>query len=383
MWKTARVCPIPKIDLPKTTKDYRPISILPIFSKIYERVILNQLCQFIENNAIYNQNQSGFRKGHTTTTLLLKLRDDIIKAMNKSEVTLSILIDYSKAFDTIDHQTLVKTLVNLNFGESSIRIFMSYLSERYQYVQVDDKSSSLLPIHFGVPQGSILGPVLFNLYVTELSEQLTSSSIQYADDTTLYRHSKISDISNCITAIEKDISYLSKWSSDNNLLFNSEKLQFILFSSKRLASLHKLCDNYSLCIRCAGKSIQQKDYVKLLGINFDNHLSWCAHINDLIKTSHATLRALRSFRRFTPMKVRKSLVEALILSKLSYANVVFGQLPTYLIQRLQRIQNTAAGYVLNRYATLNDVIGLKWLPVKEYINYSTSRLVHKSLYDSH
>ena len=192
-WKIARVSPIPKIDQPLDMKDYRPISILPVLSKVYERVILYQLCDFIERNAIYSANQSGFRKGHSTTTLLLKLRDDIIRAMNRSEVTLAILIDYSKAFDTINHNTLIKKLRSLNFSISSLKLIMSYLSNRQQFVQVNDKRSSTLPIHFGVPQGSIQGPVLFNLYVTELSDQITSHSIQYADDTSLYRHSILID----------------------------------------------------------------------------------------------------------------------------------------------------------------------------------------------
>ena len=109
--------------------------------------------------------------------------------MNTSEVTLSILIDYSKAFDTIDHGTLLRKLKAMNFDISSLKIIASYLSNRRQFVQVNDKKSPTLPIHFGVPQGSILGPVLFNLYVTDLSDQISSHSIQYADDTTLYRHS--------------------------------------------------------------------------------------------------------------------------------------------------------------------------------------------------
>ncbi|MEM6999126.1 MAG: reverse transcriptase domain-containing protein, partial [Pseudomonadota bacterium] len=150
-WKIARVSPVPKIDQPTKLKDYRPISILPVLSKVYERVILSQLCQFIERNSLYCPNQSGFRKGHTTTTLLLKLRDDIIQVMSKSEVTLSLLIDYSKAFDTIDHCTLIEKLKKLNFSNKSLKIIMSYLSNRQQFVQVNDKRSPTQAIHFGVP----------------------------------------------------------------------------------------------------------------------------------------------------------------------------------------------------------------------------------------
>ena len=121
-WKISRVCPIPKTDNPTSIKDYRPISVLSVLSKVYERVILNQLCSFIETQNLYNINQSGFREGHSTNTLLLKLRDDIRTTMNRREVTLSILIDYSKAFDTIDNRILLEKLQNINFAKNIIKI---------------------------------------------------------------------------------------------------------------------------------------------------------------------------------------------------------------------------------------------------------------------
>ena len=162
-WKIARVCPIPKVDNPVNVKDLRPISILPVLSKVYEKVILPQLSDYIEKSSIYNTTQSGFRKGHSTSTMLLKFRDDIRKALNRNEVTMSVLIDYSKAFDTIDHQILLKKLVSLNLSNSSIKIIMSYLTSRHQYVQIDDQSSYRLPIYFGVPQGEYIGTSAFQL----------------------------------------------------------------------------------------------------------------------------------------------------------------------------------------------------------------------------
>ena len=138
--------------------------------------------------------------------------------MNRSEVTLSILTDYSKAFDTIDHNTL--KLQNINFVKNTIKIICSYLIERYQYVQIEDKKSSLLPMFFGVPQRSILGPVLFNLYIAELADRTYSKTIQYADDTTLYRHWKISTFHECVFAIQKDVEKLLSWSQQNNLSYS-------------------------------------------------------------------------------------------------------------------------------------------------------------------
>ena len=129
-WKVARVCFIPKIGNPKDVTEYRPISVLCIWSKVFERVILTQLCNYMEVKASYNLTQSGFRKGHSTSTLLLKLRDDIKRAMNTSEVTLRILLNFSKAFDTIDHLTLLQKLYKMNFSVEALKLIQSYISER-------------------------------------------------------------------------------------------------------------------------------------------------------------------------------------------------------------------------------------------------------------
>ena len=150
--------------------------------------------------------------------------------MNRSEVTLSVIIDYSKALDTIDHRILLEKLQNKNFTKNTIKIICSYLIERYQYVQIEDKRSTQLPMFFGVPQGSILGPVLFNIYVAELAFRTYSTTILCADDTTLYQHCKISKLHECAVAIKKDVEKLLSWSQQNNLIFNCYKLQSILFS---------------------------------------------------------------------------------------------------------------------------------------------------------
>ena len=372
-WKIARICPVPKVDNPSKVKDFRPISILPVLSKVYEKIILGQMLNFIQTQNLYNDTQCGFRKGHSTTTMLLKLRNDIRSAMNSHEITLSVLIDFSKAFDTIDHELLLKKLTKFNFSNSSIKILMSYLTNRSQFVQIDAKSSKRLPIHFGVPQGSILGPILFNLYVAELPNCTKTATIQYADDTTLYGSSKEARIPNLIKDLEQDINSLCSWSNENALVINNDKLKFVSFS--KFSNTGK-----SYLIRSNNKSIQHTRSAKLLGMTFDENLSWTEHINNTLKSCYGTLRTLKNFKRFTPFKVRKSLAEALILSKMNYGNVVYGQLPQYMINRLQRMQISAAAYVFNRYVTMNEVLSLNWLPVMEYIHFCTVKLVQQALY---
>ena len=189
-WKVSRISPIPKIKNPKDPSDFRPISILPILSKVYERLIMKQMASFLETEQLLSQNQSGFRKGHCTTTTCIKIRDDILRAMDRGDITLSVMADYSKAFDTVDYETLLRKLHKLRFSKDSMLLIADYLSYRHQYVQIDEKSSDRLIVTNGVPQGSILGPILFNIYVHDLKHETCATCVQYADDTSIYRHFK-------------------------------------------------------------------------------------------------------------------------------------------------------------------------------------------------
>lgn len=375
LWKLARVCPIPKVANPTVAKDFRPVSILPILSKIFERVILNQILTFVESK-VYNTTQSGFRKGHSTTTLLLKLRDDIVKAMNKNDITIAVMIDYSKAFDTIDHSILVRKLSRLGFGQSIISLIVSYLSNRKQYVQVDDRKSQTKNIFFGVPQGSILGPILFNIYVADLPNEIQTPSIQYADDTTLCKSCPKQNLFESIKAIELDLTSLCNWSRDNGLIFNSDKLQMMVIRKPRSLPSDR---SYLLCSE--GRSVRQELYVKILGIQMDENLSWLPQVNYATKSAYANLQTIKRFKRFTPYRVRKTLAESLVLSKLSYCNTVYAQIPQYLKKRIQRVQSCAAGYVLRRYCTLKDVTSLGWLLVEQRCELDLSIAGFKALND--
>ena len=206
IWKLARISPIPKIQLPVELKDYRPVSILPILSKIYERVALEQITNFIEKKLIYNHYQSSYRKNHSTATLLAKLRDDIKEAIKASEITLAVFTDYSKAFDTIDFSVLIKKMYTVNFPKHFLYWIFSYLTDRH-FVQIDSNISNNLYTDFGVPQGSILGRVLFRLSVADMKSVLHGSKcIQYADDSTIYRSCYIKNIKKCSNEIERDLN---------------------------------------------------------------------------------------------------------------------------------------------------------------------------------
>ena len=181
-------------------------------SKVYVKVILKQLSAIIKKVMLYKNTQSVYRKGHSSLTLLLKLQGDIQKAMNRNKVTLSLFADYSKAFDTVDHNTLVHKLYSLQFSHSPLHLINSYLTERKQFVQIDDKRLPLARVYYGVPQGSILEPIFFNLYVHDLSESSSGECLQFADDTTLYRHCRVKDITENAILLEGNINSLESWS---------------------------------------------------------------------------------------------------------------------------------------------------------------------------
>ena len=376
-WKIARIQPINKVTNPTEKSDYRPISILPCMSKLFEKLVLSQLITFIENSTIYKDTVSGFRKGHSTGTALLKLRDDIKRAMKAGEVTLIVLVDFSKAFDTLCHHTLIKKMDQLGFSKDFLHWTLSYLSERKQFVQVDGDQSKTVCVHYGVPQGSILGPVLFNLYVNDLQDTLQLNTIQYADDTTIYNSCRPANINCAETDINNHLKLLSTWSSTNSLAANSIKTKYIICSSTRLSKLHNVQSHKSNIV-FNDVQIEREKSVKLLGVKIDEHLTWQNQLNDVISSCYGSLSTLRKLKNFTTFTLRKQLVDAIIFSKIDYNDFIYSLTVTQQ-KKLQRLQLAACSFVYGRYCTITDVLNLKWLPVKERRNMHLLRITHKAI----
>ena len=185
---------------------------------------------------------SGFRKSYSTTTILLKLRDDILKSMNRDEITMAIFADYSKAFDIVNHSTILQNLINLGFDKVSVKFICSYLCERYQYLQINEKSSSKELIEFSVPQGSILGPILFNLYVSDIQNIIKSNICQYADDTTCYEHFRASEMNQYVTKLGAIMSDMLNYAKSKSIIFNLDKTKSMIFATKKIYNLKNLSD---------------------------------------------------------------------------------------------------------------------------------------------
>ena len=236
--------------------------------------------------------------------------------------------------------------------------------------------------NFGVSQSSILGPVLLNLYIVDIIDNISCNSLQYADDTTLYQHCKLKNLQNCIEKLESDLQTVSDWALQNSLVFNDGKTKYLLFLSIQLSKRYNLSQPDKCKLIHNNEPVERLNSTKFLGVHFDENLTWITQVNNLIKLSHAKLRNMRLFKRFTPYKVRKTLAETLILSNLRYCIPVYSQLPKYLIRRLQRTQNTVAGYVLGRYAKESDFITtVGWLLVQEMMEFTIAKCTFWALND--
>ena len=235
-----------------------------------------------------------------------------------------VLADFSKAFNTVCFKTVITKLHHLGFSKNVLEWLANYLCGRRQYVQIDDRKSSPVFSEFGIPQGSILGPMLFNLYVADLQDILppTVKSFQYADDTTIYSSCTAPQITSQAESMNATLASLGAQSKDSNLSLNSKKTKAILISTPQMAHVHSL-GNLELGLEISGTPLDRTSVTKLLGVYIDSNLKWGFHISSILKSCYATLRTLRKIRNFTDFKLRKHLVETLILSKISYCDVCF------------------------------------------------------------
>ncbi|KAL9978815.1 hypothetical protein ACROYT_G016381 [Oculina patagonica] len=230
-WKVARVTPVFKGNGNRNDKNnYRPISVLPVLSKLLEKHVCDHLCKFLNENGLLHSFQSGFRKRFSTETALIRLVDQILFDLDSDKVTGIVFVDYKKAFDLIDHQLLLTKLGAIGVGEDYLPLFTDYMNGRKQYVNIDGCHSSIRDITLGVPQGSILGPVLFLIFINDLPSALQDTVADiYADDTTVsystdYRLAPwaVSD------SLQSDLNKLQKWSDNNKMILNEKKTKTML-----------------------------------------------------------------------------------------------------------------------------------------------------------
>ena len=314
--KIAKIIPIYKKGSHLEVGNYRPISLLPALSKIFEKVINNQLTEFIEDNDIISKTQFGFRKNMSTTNAVELLVQSIQKSKRDKEKSVAIFIDVSKAFDCCNHEIIFSKLASIGLSSKGVDLFRSYFKDRKQVVRIDNDTSDLVDVEIGVGQGTILGPTLFSLYLYDLPNALDCLTIQFADDTTLY----LTAPNNAELKVKSDtaLNKLYNWMKDNGLTINEAKTKMIQFLGSGLA-----LDLNGIPITKCGENENEK-YFNMLGVLLDQRLTWKYHKDKVINKLYKGKYALYRFRKSLNKRSRFLIYHSLINSHLRYGITLWG-----------------------------------------------------------
>lgn len=343
-WKNALVICCPKISDPVNMSDIRPLNILPAMSKIAEKLAAKQLKVYLETYTVIPSLQSGFREAHGTQTALLKVLNDVSEAMDNRMITFLILLDQSKAFDVVNFELLIAKLHYIGLNNTCVEWFKSYVHSRRQCVRVGDKTSDLLETKSGVPQGSILGPILFTIFTFDLPQSLTYSHYHlYADDVQLYMSVKADKAIECANQINTDLANFGQWCSDNALKINPSKSVVMCIGNEKL---RKKVEDDNITITLNKEVINWADTAKVLGLYIDNNLTFESHVNKVISTSFMKLKNLKKFKYSFNSDTKLNLIKSLIYPHVDYCcNAYLHYLTQYNTLRLQRIQNASMRFV--------------------------------------
>jgi hypothetical protein len=315
--KLSKITPVYKSGKKTDPESYRPISGIPIFGKILENVVLNKLMIFIENGNIISKNQFGFRKKMSTTKAIFNFLDDIYRSIDEKANTLGLFADLSKAFDTVCHNVLLLKLSNAGINGIALSWFASYLSNRFYRVEIHEANKTYKSkwqlSRFGVPQGSLLGPVLFLVYIDDLPKVLSpGQTTLYADDATvLVSNNNLKELENCCCTILSD---LNEWLLKNFLNLNLGKTNYLLFRKQSCGTQ----------INYRGKTINRATSSKMLGLILDDQLTWEPHIEHLKNKLCSAVYAIRKLIDYLDLKSLKSVYYGYVHSMLSYGIVFWG-----------------------------------------------------------
>ena len=327
--KVAEVVPIFKKGDKNVTGNYRPISLLSPFSKIFERHIYNQLYNFVTKHKILHTHQYGFRTNSSTEMAITQLHEHITSKIDQSSIACSIFIDLQKAFDTVNHSILMSKLLNYGVRGLPAKLINSYLSDRYQKTIVNTHKSNSEQILCGVPQGSILGPLLFLLYINNLPEATSFQVKLFADDACL-----ILDNSNPKTLqenINNELVNVDNWMRANKLSINYTKTHYIIFSRKKCQYNFRLC--------CGGFCLERVASTKYLGVVVDEKLNWSHHINYIHSKLCRASYIISKLRHYVNTDTLKMIYYSLAYPHLSYCISAWGGAPNSLLRPLNVVQN--------------------------------------------
>ena len=344
----AKVVPLLKKGNQHLLDDYRPISLLSTLYKVFEKVVYQLVYSYFTNNKLFYENQYGFRKHHSTELAVIELIDRISAYMDTGKIPISIFLDLSKAFDTLDSSILLDELKYYGFGNTSLKWFHSYLKDRSQYVLFNGIYSDVINLSTGVPQGSILGPLLFMIYMNDIHTATNSfNAILDADDTNLIsplcsfnsqhslNHDSLDDV---CSNINVKLNSILEWRNVNKLSLNASKTRFMLFYYPQ-----RKVDNLSLDLKINSTAIERVSEFNLLGLTLDECLNWKPHVQKISNKISRIIGVLCRLKNYLPKHILCTIYNSLILAHLQYAVSTWG----FKMGRIEFLQKRAVRVITN------------------------------------
>ena len=332
--KAAKVIPIHKKGSKLELTNYRPISLLSNIDKIFEKLIYKRVYGFLDAKKVLFKQQFGFRKSYSTAQALLNISQKIMDALDKGNYACGVFIDLQKAFDTVDHEILLKKLSHYGIRGIALTLFKSYLSDRHQFVSLNGVNSAHRTVRHGVPQGSVLGPLLFLIYINDLFCAIKFSDVHhFADDTNLINTSD--SLKQLAKQMNLDLRFLSQWLNANKISLNASKTEYIIFKHARKPL------NYDFRLSINGKRLHPSASIKYLGVVLDADLCWKSQIDDVATKLKRANGALAKLRHYVPASVLLLVYHAIFHSHLQYCCQIWGQSNSAFINRICVLQNCA------------------------------------------
>ena len=371
--KIARVIALFKKGKMNEPQNYRPISLLNCFSKILEKLIQKQMMKFITKHNILYKFQFGFRQDFSTTLALIDTIDNIKQHLDNNEYVIGIFLDIRKAFDSINHDIMAKKLEHYGFRGHSLTFLNSYLDGRKQYTVVNNCRSDTLPISYGVPQGSVLGPLLFLLYVNDIQYAIEQTSCRlFADDTAIVLHHR--DLKTLINIAEMNMLKLQEWFTLNRLDLSIEKSNFMLFHNRNKKGHENIQK-----LKIGTKFITRTKFIKYIGLTIDENLTWENHINDICCSLTKFFSIFYNIRHIINPHIARCIYYACIYSKIKYGIEIYGSASKTRLQKLQTLQNKLLRVLCNKdrmYNTNELYTELNLLEVHDIFKVSILSFVH-------